>query len=184
MCPVWRSSHLGGSLSRRQPIVSQQGGGGGEGEGRGGGGRGRSRRFLRLVASGETRRPQSLFLPSKQKFNQTRTLSFVPVFWVPCRGQCGRRQSHWVTNKQTNKTSIIATCSVHEEILQLLHTQVVVQKAEAATSLVSTTVSHKIEAIFLRFRQSGTTREVSRELRLLLLLFFKRMFAVKNGYNG
>lgn len=28
MCPGWRSSHLGGSLSRRRPIVSQQGGGG------------------------------------------------------------------------------------------------------------------------------------------------------------
>lgn len=63
---------------------------------------------------GEKRRPQSFCL--QIKVHQTQMISFVPVFRVPCRGQCGCRcpccRSHWVTNKQTEKTSTITTCRV------------------------------------------------------------------------
>lgn len=47
---------------------------------------GRSRRFLRLVASGETRRPQSLFLPSKQKFTKHGRFPLSQSFGCPAGG--------------------------------------------------------------------------------------------------
>lgn len=74
------------------------------GRGRGGGG-GRSRRFLRLVASGETRRPQSLFLPSKQKFTKHGRFPLSQSFGCPAGGSVAASPTESQISRQTRRPS-------------------------------------------------------------------------------